>query len=489
MRSGASESDLLAARDARAALVARLCARRDGGGPPTPPRALVFASLAVPGPKKTPEGAGVALASGVDALRRALADRPWEELDRGTDALGPWAVVAVEAEPEPVKRAAARIEGAFPFGRVLDLDVYADGGRPVDRAGLGLPPRRCLVCEEPARECIALRRHRGGEPAARAAAILEPLGPWRSWAAALAAALVEGAQEELDLTPKPGLVDRHDSGSHPDLSYAAMVRSVLLLPLYFDELVALRGPAGADAGARGDLAACVAAGRRAEARMHRAAGSNAHRGLIFLGGLVVLAACDASPDGEQPGEGTLRRHVTDLAREFCERAEPDAEDTPGARARSEHGVQGILGEARTGLPAVFEAALPAYRATLARSGDRRRAALRAMAALMGAVDDTTALHRAGRGGLARLRSDGESLAALLDAGADPDAHLARWNDDYRRAGLTMGGVADCLALTLAFARSTRSSTTRLACRLATIPARGAIGVMPLGDSLSSSPQR
>jgi triphosphoribosyl-dephospho-CoA synthase len=489
MRSGASGSDLLAARDARAALIARLCARRDGDGHRAPPRALVFASLAVPGPDKTPAGAGAALACGVEALRRALAGRPWEELDRGTDALGPWATVGLEADPEPVKRAAAGIEGSLPFGRVLDLDVYAEGGRPVDRAGLGLPQRRCLVCEESARECITLRRHAGGEPAARAAALLEPLGPRRSGAADLAAALAEGAQEELDLTPKPGLVDRHDNGSHPDLSYDAMARSVRLLPLYFDELAALRGAAGAGAGEPAGLAACVAAGRRAEERMRRAAGSNAHRGLIFLGGLVVLAACDACRDGEPGDEGTLRRRVADLAREFCGRAAPDAADTPGARARSAHGVRGILGEACAGLPAVFEAALPAHRAMLARGGDRRLAALRAMAALMLVVDDTTALHRAGRAGLARLRTDGGRLAALLDAGEDPGAQLARWNADYRRAGLTMGGVADCLALALAFARSTRSSTTRLAWRFATIPARGAIGVMPLGDSLSSSPQR
>ena len=114
-------------------------------------------------------------------------------------------------------------------------------------------------------------------------------------------------------------------------------------------------------------------------------------------------------------------------------------------------MRGILGEALAGLPSIFDTALPAYHATVAQCGDRRRAALRAMAALMGSVEDTTALHRAGRAGLERLRDDGKRLAVLLDAGEEPDAHLARWNEDYRRVGLTMGGVADCLALTLAFA--------------------------------------
>ena len=460
MRSDASRSDLLAARDRRAALIGDLGARRTGDGFPDPPRALVFASLAIPGPDKSPGGAGVALARGVEVLRLALARHSPEELDRGADALGPWAALAVAAGPEAVKRLAVGLEASLPFGRLLDLDVYGGDWQPADRAALGLPPRPCLVCPEPARECIVLRRHTAAELAARVAAILAPLGPGSCVAASLAAALVRGAREELDLTPKPGLVDRHDSGSHPDLTYDGMARSAELLPLYFDELVALRGPdcGGAVAGRAADigdahsgLSACVAAGQRAEVRMQRAAGSNAHRGLIFLGGLAVLAACDACRDGAPADGSELRPRVADLAREFCGLSAPGEEHSPGARARREHGVRGVLGEALAGLPSVFGAGLPAYRAMLAARGDPRRAALCAMAALMGCVEDTTALHRGGQAGIERLRADGARLAALLDAGDEPDALLLRWNDDYRRTGLPMGGVADCLALTLAFA--------------------------------------
>lgn len=450
MRSVASESDLLAARDARAALIEEWSARPAGDDAPRPPRVLVFASLAIPGPDKSPPGAGVALASGVEALRAACAAWPSGELDRGLDALGPWAAYHVDAGPEAVKARTVALEAALPWGRLLDLDVYRAGGAPLDRAALGLPQRACLVCDEPARECIRAGRHAAGELAARVAALLAPLAPPRHPGTALAAGLVEGALEELDLTPKPGLVDRHDSGSHPDLTYGAMRRSAERLALCFDELVALRGVSGAGPG---PLEACVAAGRRGEERMRRAAGSNAHRGLIFLGGLAVLAACDAVREGEAAGEAGLRRRVAALAREFGGRPAAGSEDSPGARARRAHGVDGVLGEAVDGLPSVFGAALPAFRATLAATGDRRRAALRAMAALMQCVDDTTALHRAGAAGLARVRGDGARLAALLDVGADPDAELTRWNDDYREARLTMGGVADCLALTLAFAGS------------------------------------
>jgi len=59
------------------------------------------------------------------------------------------------------------------------------------------------------------------------------------------------------------------------------------------------------------------------------------------------------------------------------------------------------------------------------------------------------LHRCGPEGLDRVREDGQALQVLLDRGSDPRAFLQRSNEAYRKIGLTMGGVADCLALTFA----------------------------------------
>ena len=72
-----------------------------------------------------------------------------------------------------------------------------------------------------------------------------------------------------------------------------------------------------------------------------------------------------------------------------------------------------------------------------------------MAILMQRVEDTTALHRCGPEGLARLRTDGRTLQRLLEQGQAPEAWLASLNEDYVRMGLTMGGVADCMAITFA----------------------------------------
>jgi triphosphoribosyl-dephospho-CoA synthase len=59
------------------------------------------------------------------------------------------------------------------------------------------------------------------------------------------------------------------------------------------------------------------------------------------------------------------------------------------------------------------------------------------------------LHRCGPAGLARLRADGARLQRLIEGGEGYVDWLVGLNADYRRLNLTMGGVADCMAVTLA----------------------------------------
>jgi len=139
--------------------------------------------------------------------------------------------------------------------------------------------------------------------------------------------------------------------------------------------------------------------------------------------------------------------MADVAREFF-RAAP-MENSHGRRACRDFAVGGIRREAEAGLPSVFEVAWPRYASSVQRHGDRVRAEYQAMAALMQSLEDTTALYRCGLDGLERVRQDGRELEALLERGSDPRAFLRHSNEVYRRLGLTMGGVADCLALTFA----------------------------------------
>jgi triphosphoribosyl-dephospho-CoA synthase len=257
----------------------------------------------------------------------------------------------------------------------------------------------------------------------------------------LATNLRLGLLRELDLTPKPGLVDRQDNGSHPDLSYARMRASADLLALYFEEILGCHQR-------QRPLQDFVQAGIDAETRMMREIQSNAHKGFIFLSGVLLMAACQCG------GQFSLfRRTISEIAGRFF--AHFASQDSHGAHIRNRHRVGGLRAEAEQGLPSVFEHGWPKYREALEADWDPEDSSFYLMAILMQHLEDTTAIHRCGLEGLSRLRRDGAVLQRVLERQQAPEPVLADLNREYRRSGLTMGGVADCMALTFALQESAK----------------------------------
>lgn len=162
MSSVKSASELLAARDARQELLARALA---AGRP-----ALLFLSLNLPGPDKSPPGARSLFRWGCARIAESFHGSLLLATD--CDALGPFALRALDADPLAVKRTCIAIEDAQPAARLLDLDVVAANGRQIGRASLGLAARRCLLCDEPAVDCMRSRRHAMGNVVARAHTLL-----------------------------------------------------------------------------------------------------------------------------------------------------------------------------------------------------------------------------------------------------------------------------------------------------------------------------
>lgn len=146
-------SSLLAARDARHELLCQALRNRHG--------TVVFLTLNLPGADKNPPGSAGLFRWARLCLVEALP--VMAESFHGIDALGPFALFAGTGVTQSIKSRCMAVEAVHPFGRLLDLDVYDALGRPVDRALLGHPPRSCLLCRRPARECIRLQRHSDGE--------------------------------------------------------------------------------------------------------------------------------------------------------------------------------------------------------------------------------------------------------------------------------------------------------------------------------------
>lgn len=246
----------------------------------------------------------------------------------------------------------------------------------------------------------------------------------------LSRALQAGAMEELFFSPKPGLVDIYDNGSHKDLDLGIMKRSIGLLGTYYGELIV-----GMEQ--NGDLLHLKQIGQVAEKRMIQECGTNTHKGYIFLSGLILIAFMTRTD---------LREGIVDISQYYFSQKE---EDSNGVRVRKAYETTGIVGECFRGLPAVFEEALPLFRYHINRSADRFTASLYMMARLMQVVEDTTSYHRCGIAGVERIHKDGFILEEKLDKGENVQVWLKKQNVLYKEINLTMGGVADLIAVTFA----------------------------------------
>ena len=161
------KAELLAARDLRdAALRNALRGNRC---------TLLQLSLNLPGPDKQPSGSGALFRWAEERLRAEIPSL--RKLTESCDGLGPWALYAVQSPANDVKHQTVLIEDSRPGGRLLDIDVYNQLGQACERVRLGLQQRRCLICNESARDCIRLQSHSAAQ---LKATIDELLAPYRT---------------------------------------------------------------------------------------------------------------------------------------------------------------------------------------------------------------------------------------------------------------------------------------------------------------------
>ncbi|MCG5077739.1 triphosphoribosyl-dephospho-CoA synthase [Paraburkholderia tagetis] len=255
--------------------------------------------------------------------------------------------------------------------------------------------------------------------------------------------------EEARLTPKPALVDARGSGAHIDLDLATMLRSAHALEPTFAALArASRGAIPGNA-LRTDLARI---GRAGEAAMMRATGgSNAHRGAIWIVGLLVAGAtishAPTNDAGGHPHAMEIAETAARIARFDDLLARPVQSN--GERVRQRYNVGGARREAQDGFPHVIRVGLPALHAARAQGQDEAAARVDALLAIMASLDDTCVLHRAGLAGREAAQAGAQRVR---DAGGIATRVGRAAFDALERALLALnaspGGAADLLAATL-----------------------------------------
>jgi len=397
--------EVLAAREARWHLQQRLLNQFH--------KPLLCFTMNIAGPVKRSREGDLAFRWALSALRLRLGGNlMYQEL---TDApTGMEAALVCDLPPQTLKDLAVELETATPVGRLFDMDVIGPDGEKLSR---GLP-RTCLVCGGPVGPCARSRAH--GLPAIQAATTKL----LRDFAAEYLAELgVQALLQEVELTPKPGLVDRRNSGAHRDMDLPMFRRSAHSLRPYFQQAVQL-GMERSDC-----MELLQKAGLAAERTMLETTGGvNTHKGAVYAFGIFLAALGSCLVRGGD---------VFDCSASLAQAGLPP-ENTHGTAAKARYGVSGARGEAMAGFPQ-------------ARLGQRllrehEGELIPVLLMLLARVEDTNLLHRGGQEGLAFVQ---QSARDILDG--PKDEYLQRLEElDEQCIGknLSPGGSADLLALSL-----------------------------------------
>ncbi len=317
-----------------------------------------------------------------------------------------------------VKRITVFLEEHHPLGRFVDIDVHGENG-PISRRDLGLPARKCWLCEQDAHICARAERH-SKEALLRVAddALQEHIP------ALLTTEALHALRKELFTYPSLGLVSARDTGRHSDMNISHFLAALETLKPHFQTYARLGL-------ARAPLQKLREEGRRAEKRMlAKTAGVNTHKGANYIFGLVIYHQAGALLLGKD--FTSFREDVKKTARRFFEEDFGNLDEkkvkTRGETVHLSLGEGGVREEAAAGFPAVFST-FP----------DTSAHPLRRLVRIMARTLDTTLYN----GDAEAMRTIKEEAARKAE---EDFSVLSEWARRKKREGVSPGGAADLLAL-------------------------------------------
>ena len=403
---------------------------------------LICFTMNIAGPIKNTPLIQRGFRAGLDALEQQLPGDRIQKCFIDIADTGCTAMFAVQMSADHLKDICIAIEDATPLGRLFDMDVLNTDGVKLERAS----QRGCIICGAPGRSCAAGRLH---SVAQLQAATVEILTAHFALADQeyIASRAVESLIDEVNTTPKPGLVDRRNNGSHKDMTIQHFITSANALKPYFAECVKI-GQETAHLPPANTFPLLRKAGITAEKAMYRATGGvNTHKGAIYTMG-ILCGSIGRLWSAERP-IADIPAILEECAKTVQSSVTADFAAAVGATAGEQLylklGMGGIRAEVAAGLPSVSKIGLPCYQNAIAAGMTPNDAGVVTLLHLIAQVDDTNLYHRGGTEG-AKWASN--TVKRLLQSHPNPSVHqLEALDNAFITRNLSPGGCADLLAVT------------------------------------------
>lgn len=254
---------------------------------------------------------------------------------------------------------------------------------------------------------------------------------------------------EMELTPKPGLVDRANSGAHSDMDLNTFRTSVAAISPWFPGFFEM-GYNACSVAAPDFLRHIRSPGIACERAMFAATRSvNTHKGSVFSFGLLCAAAGRVHGRGERLDAEGVCAEVTRMCRGMVARElrTTMSPTTAGESLYVRHGLTGARGEAQSGFATARAHGVQPYLQARADGMDDEAALFEALLHLMANNLDTNLVSRGGIEGLFLVQTEARRLLSEPQPVKQVRVRqLAELDLLLTQHNLSPGGSADLLAV-------------------------------------------
>lgn len=260
---------------------------------------------------------------------------------------------------------------------------------------------------------------------------------------------------EVAATPKPGLVDRDNSGAHRDMDFFTFMNSTsVLYPYFFNCTRAGINFKGEDY--RLLLKDIRPIGIYAENQMFKSTGGiNTHKGMIFSLGIISAALGSLFREYKEIkySPETLRERIMEIAKGVSRELKVKTKNpTYGERLFENYGIRGIRGEVESGFPKVIDISLPIFKGLIDENKyDINTILVHTLIYLIKYTEDSNIL---GRHDMDTLKYAKDQASKALELGGylkdEGKIFVQAMDRDFIKRHISPGGAADLLAITIMF---------------------------------------
>lgn len=371
-------------------------------------------------------------------------------------------IISIDTNSSRLKRLCIQIEKNHVVGRLFDLDVFDFEGKLLSRKIFNHANRRCFICDNEAKICRKKNNHSKKQIEEYIERKMDQYNKFKKeskdkFALRIQKLITYSMLKELQTTPKPGLVDKANNGSHDDMDYSLFVDSINAIKPYFYKFTVL----GMKESIKDKemLNEIRNIGLKAEKVMFEStSGINTHKGSIFSFGLLATAlgriyVCPFRYFNKKLLEklSLIVSEWTDgiVKRELENNKISDLSN--GELVYQKYKVGGARQEAENGYKSVLENSLPAYRSFINKELDENNASIQALLTLISKIDDSNILSRSNLNMLITIKNKAQDIlnvGGIITKGGWQK--YIEFIDYVENNNLSPGGSADLLAVTIFF---------------------------------------